>query len=89
MTTVNPVTLNWANAKVFEITATAPYTHYLANAPTTGQIETVKDYAGNCATYNITVNGNLDNIDAALTKVMATNYEALRFYYNGTRWSIF
>jgi hypothetical protein len=54
----------------------------------TGALYTIKDGAGNAATYNITITPASGNIDGAGTFVMNNNYESITVVYNGTQWNI-
>ena len=55
-----------------------------------GMIVYVKDESGGAGTNNITIDGNgSETIDGALTKVINTNYGAVRLYCTGTTWFTF
>jgi hypothetical protein len=58
----------------------------LPGTPVNGTRVAVKDWAGNAATYHITVGGNGYNIDGASTFVMSTNYQAARFMFVSNSW---
>lgn len=52
-----------------------------------GLVQIVKDESGGAFTNNITVDGNASElIDGSLTKVITTNYGALRLYTDGSNW---
>ncbi len=63
--------------------AAIAYTLYAS--PVTNQMITVKDIAGNAATYNITITGT---IDGASSFVLNNNYAFVDLIYNGTNWSV-
>lgn len=65
----------------------AAFTVYLPANPATGDTYTIKDSGGNAGLNTITVNGNGNNIDGALTYPMSTNYESFDVIYNGSEWS--
>lgn len=72
-------------------TSTIAITVQLPNAPATGRIFNIKDRTGNAATHNITVTtvGGAINIDAAVTFVMNTAYEAINVIFNGSTYEVF
>lgn len=63
----------------------------LPDSPTTGRVFVVKDAQGNAATNNITVTttGGAVTIDVSTTYVLATNYQATQFIFNGTSYEVF
>lgn len=63
----------------------------LPDSPTTGRVFIVKDAAGNAATNNITVTtvGGAVNIDGSTTYILATDYQATQFIFNGTSYEVF
>ncbi len=60
----------------------------LPSGPTAGDTYTVKDQAGGCATNNIIVSGNGNNIDGAATYTMNTNYQSITVVFANGTWSI-
>lgn len=56
--------------------------------PSRGDHRVVKDGNGDAATYNITVSPAAGTIDGASTYVIAENYGAAIFEYNGTEWGV-
>lgn len=64
----------------------APFAINLPASPSSGDVYVVKDAESNAATYNITVFGNGNNIEAASTFVINTNYGKATFVYNGSKW---
>jgi hypothetical protein len=60
----------------------------LMSSPPTGQSVTIKDGAGNAATYNITVSPAAGLIDGLGTMVLNNNYASCTLVYNGTGWNI-
>lgn len=67
---------------------TGPITVELPAAPEQGDEFKVKDSGGAAATDNITVDGNGNTIDGQVTQVIAADYQALWFKFNGAEWSI-
>ena len=67
---------------------TSPSTQTLPAAPYNGERHMIKDMAGNAGTYNITVSGNGNYIDGALTQIISFNYGAITVEWNGSNWSI-
>ena len=65
-----------------------PITVNLPPSPTTGDTYFVKDSFGQSATNHITLNGGAINIDGSSTYVMASTYEAVTIFYNGTMWNV-
>ena len=55
--------------------------------PPAGTSIHVKDFTGNAATFNITINAAA-LIDGAASYTINTNYGAIRAVYTGTTWSI-
>lgn len=60
----------------------------LPSAPVNGENHTVKDWLGNAATYNITINGNGYNIDGAGSFTFNSNYQAANFLFAYTKWGV-
>lgn len=74
--------------EIIEINKTTPEaTTVNLPTPTAGQRFCIKDGAGNCASYNITLVGS---IDGAASYVMKNNWMAIELYANsdGTAWRI-
>jgi hypothetical protein len=46
---------------------------------------TIKDNAGNFATYNA---GIIGTVDGATNNIMSTNYQSRTFMWNGTQWNV-
>lgn len=69
-------------------TIPAATTVYLEAVPAAGRVCVVKDGAGNAQTYNITVNGNGNNIDGQPTQLIRTNRESMSFAWDGTQWVV-
>jgi hypothetical protein len=63
----------------------------LPNAPSTGRVFVVKDFAGTAAAFNITVTtvGGVVNIDGATTFVMNSAYQSVNVIFNGTSYEIY
>lgn len=85
-TTSSPYTVLTTDEVVSIGTFAAPFTVNLPASPTTGDIYTIKDANGGATANNITVSGNGNNIDAAATATISTNYGTLTVVYNGTKW---
>lgn len=68
-------------AGIWIVNAGAAFTVKLPANPEQGEIHDIKDGGLNCATYNITIDGNGRNIDGAATQVMSTNGMSLRMVY--------
>jgi hypothetical protein len=60
----------------------------LPASPSTGVTYQIKDRTGQAATFNVTVNGNGHNIDAAATFIISVAYGAITVVFNGTTWMI-
>ncbi len=61
----------------------------LPAAPSLGDTYEVKDVNGSANTYNITIDSvDAKNIDGSSTYVFNTNYQAAKFVFTGTQWSI-
>lgn len=71
------------NKTVSEITTVT-----LPSSPFVGETHNIKDSAGVCALFPITVDGGIISIDGSLTFVMDNNYQAIEVYYDGTMWNI-
>lgn len=71
---------------IWAVTGTAGGTLTGPASPTSDLFVIVKDEGGNAGTNNITFNSNSLNIDGAPTKVINTNFGAIRMYFNGVAW---
>ena len=60
----------------------------LQASPSTGKFLYIKDAKGLAATYNITVQGNGNNIDGASSYVMSNNFESILLIFDGTEWML-
>lgn len=58
----------------------------LPASPVTGRTVIIKDGAGNSSAFNITIDGNGNNIDGAGSLVFSTNYEAAELIFDGNQW---
>jgi len=65
---------------------TAPCTIDLPASPSTGQLLTIKDAAGNSATWPITVTGGVVTIDGAASVEIAFNWSWVSLAYTGAGW---
>ena len=77
--------------RFIDITATAAFALSLpgpAASNNVGQSYTIKDVAGNAATFNITITPASGNIDGASTLVLSSNYAAVNLYSDGTNYWI-
>ena len=72
-------------------TTSGAITVKLPNAPTTGRVYYVKDFAGTAAASNITITtvGGAVNIDGAATFVMSSAYQAASLVFSGSVYEIF
>jgi len=63
----------------------------LANAPTTGRVVYIKDYAGTAGTNNITITtvGGAVNIDGATSYVMSSAYQSASIVFDGSTYEVF
>lgn len=69
-------------------TLSATLTITLPSSPTTGDTYNIKDANGSAAAFNITVQGNGNNIDVGATFVLTANYSSITVVYNGSKWII-
>lgn len=67
-------------------TLSSALTINLPAGPVAGDTYTIKDANGSASSFNITVQGNGSNIDAASSSVISSNYGVLRIVYNGSKW---
>ena len=58
---------------------------FLPTLVPTGFTVTIKDNAGNFATYNA---GIIGTVDGATNNIMSTNYQSRTFMWNGTQWNV-
>jgi hypothetical protein len=58
----------------------------LPASPVSGRTVILKDGSGNAASFNITIDGNGNNIDGAGSLVLSTNYEAAELIFDGNQW---
>lgn len=71
------IAVNADEARTITLTAT----------PVIGEKHTIKDIAGGAATFNITIDGNGNNIDGISSQTISTNYGSLTVVFT-TEWSI-
>lgn len=84
--TSGPYTVQATDQVVSVGTLSAILTVNLPTGPVAGDTYTIKDANGSAASFNITVQGNGANIDAASSSVISSNYGVLRVVYNGSKW---
>jgi len=86
------VTANYTVLKTDDIIAvgpiTRPITLVLPSSPNIGDSYSIKDKTGTCATYNIVISGNANNIDGFPYYVMSNNYSSLDLTFTGPDWSV-
>jgi len=89
---VTKVTANYTVLKTDDIIAvgpiTRPITLVLPSSPNIGDSYSIKDKTGTCATYNIVISGNANNIDGFPYYVMSNNYSSLDLTFTGPDWSV-
>lgn len=75
---------------IVEVDTSAARTIRLPNAPTTGQVFTIKDTFGTAAAFNITLTtvGGAVNIDGLTTQTMNVNYGSITVFFDGTAYFI-
>ena len=59
----------------------------LPASPYPGDFYIIKDGVGSCNTYNITIQGNGNNIDGGGSLVLNTNYASASLIFNGISWN--
>ena len=69
------------------LTNTSAITVTLPASPSTGDFYIVKDTTGSCNTYNITIQGNGNNIDGSGSLVLNTNYASVSLIFDGAGWN--
>lgn len=75
---------------IVEVDTSGARTIRLPNAPTTGQVFTIKDVTGSAAANNISLTtvGGVVTIDGATTQTMNVNYGSITVFFNGTAYFI-
>jgi hypothetical protein len=74
---------------VVNLLTPAAFSVVLFGSPLEGRRVTVKDGAGNAATYNVTIStSDATTIDGSLTFVLNNNYASVDLCFNGTAWNI-
>lgn len=86
--TSGPYTVLTTDEIVSVGTLSAVLTITLPSSPTTGDTYNIKDANGSAAAFNITVQGNGNNIDVGATFVLTANYSSITVVYNGSKWII-
>lgn len=76
----NVVVVNKATGSATAVTLPA--------SPATGRVVRVKDGKGDAATNNITVSAAAGNIDGAASDVIAADFGARTYVYNGSEWNV-
>jgi hypothetical protein len=64
------------------------FTLTLPSSPTTNKELEIIDSVGSCSTYNVTIDGNGNNIIGSTTIVMSTDNEGFHLVWNGTQWNL-
>ncbi len=82
------VTADFGGLIVINKTTGAATAVTLPASPVAGDMVTVKDGKGDCATNNITLTAAAGNIDGAASFVMNQAWCAIDLVYNGTLWNI-
>jgi hypothetical protein len=65
-----------------------PFSVLLSPTPVTGETHTIKDWAGNAATFPITISGNGNLLDAATSYVLAANFQSISMTFVSGKWSL-
>lgn len=75
---------------IVEVDTSAARTIRLPNAPTTGQVFTIKDVTGTAAAFNISLTtvGGVVLIDGLATQTMNVNYGSITVFFSGTAYFI-
>lgn len=76
--------------KIVELNKTTPAATVvnLPTSPNIGQVQTIKDGAGNASLFPITLTPATGLIDGLTTYIIATDYASVDFYWNGTAWRL-
>jgi hypothetical protein len=89
---VNPQTSNYNILVTDDVIAvgslSGTITIYMPSTPNNGDAYDIKDTLGSAATYNITIDGNGNNIDGVSTYVMTINYQSATLVWTGANWSL-
>jgi hypothetical protein len=64
------------------------FTITLPASPDDNKEYEIIDSTGNCASFNVTVNGNGNDINGSNTGTITSNNEAWGLVYNGTQWNL-
>jgi len=64
------------------------FTITLPASPDDNKEYEIIDSTGNCASFNVTVDGNGNNIIGGGSYVVSTDFEGLRLIFNGTNWNL-
>ena len=64
------------------------FTITLEASPSDNREIEIIDSTGNCASFNVTVDGNGNNIIGGGSYVVSTDFEGLRLIFNGTNWNL-
>ena len=81
-------TATGADSRIYVDSSGGAFTITLEASPTTNKEIEIIDSTGNCASFNVTVAGNGNNIVGSANYVMATDYEGLRLIFNGSNWNL-
>jgi hypothetical protein len=65
-----------------------PFSVLLSLSPVNGETHTIKDWAGNAASFPITILGNGNLLDAATSYVLAANYQSISMTFVSGKWSL-
>lgn len=81
-------TITSADQRIYVDSSGGAFTITLEASPTTDREIEIIDKTGSCASFNVTVAGNGNNIIGSANYVMSTDYEGLRLIFNGTNWNL-
>jgi hypothetical protein len=81
-------TITSSDQRIYVDSSGGAFTITLEASPTTDREIEIIDKTGSCASFNVTVAGNGNNIIGSANYVMSTDYEGLRLIFNGTNWNL-
>lgn len=85
--TVSSTPYNVGNEDVTLVSHAGAFVVNLPTSPLTGTSIHIKDFTGNAATFNITINAT-QLIDSSASYTISTNFGAIRAVFTGATWTI-
>jgi len=85
--TANYTALN-SDQRIYIDSSGGTFTITLPSTPSTDKELQIIDSVGSCNSFNVTIDGNGNNINGSATGIISGDYESWNLVYNGTEWNL-